>query len=123
MEQPATGTFDGHWSVTLYTSDYKDPVTGVFAKGYTLVFPATIKDGTLHGQYNVHSHFEISGKIEPDGNAVLHLAGTTGPQQYSIGNARPGTPYSYDITAHFKGDRGTGKRIGPRSGTFDFIKE
>jgi hypothetical protein len=107
----------------MYTSDYKDPVTGAFAKGYTITFPATIKDGILHAEYKVNSHFEITGKIELDGNALLHLAGTTGPQQYSMNNARPGTPYSYDISAHFKGSRGTGKRIGPRSGTFDFTRE
>ena len=40
-----------------------------------------------------------------------------------MNNARPGTPYSYDIAARFKGNRGTGKRIGPRVGTFDFIKK
>jgi serine/threonine protein kinase len=122
-EQPATGKFDGLWSVTLETHDYKDPVTGAVAKGYQIYFPATIKNGVLHAEYNVNSHFEISGKIDPDGNAILHLAGTTGPQQYSMNNARPGTPYSYDISAQFKGNRGTGRRIGPRVGIFDFIRK
>ncbi|MGA7127463.1 MAG: hypothetical protein WBZ19_14220, partial [Chthoniobacterales bacterium] len=86
-------------------------------------FAATIKNGVLYAEYNVHSHFQIRGEIKPDGNAVLHLAGTTGPQQYSMNNARPGTPYSYDIAAQFKGNRGTGKRVGSRAGNFDFIKE
>jgi tRNA A-37 threonylcarbamoyl transferase component Bud32 len=122
-ERPATGTFDGQWSVTLYTSDYKDPVTGALAKGYTITFPATIKDGVVHAEYNIHGHFEISGTIKPDGNALLHLAGTTGPQQYTMNNARPGTPYSYDIATHFEGSRGTGKRVGPRTGVFEFAKK
>jgi serine/threonine protein kinase len=122
-EQPATGKFDGLWSVTLETHDYKDPVTGAVAKGYHIYFAATIKNGVLHAEYNVNSHFEISGKIDPDGNANLHLAGTTGPQQYSMNNVQPGTPYGYDIAAQFKGNRGTGKRIGPRVGIFDFIKK
>jgi serine/threonine protein kinase len=122
-EQPATGTFDGAWSVTMETHDYKDPVTGAVAKGYHIYFTATIENGVLHAEYNVNSHFEIGGKIDPDGNAVLHLAGTTGPQQYSMNNVRPGTPYSYDIAAQFKGNRGTGKRIGPRAGTLEFIKK
>ena len=122
-EQRATGTFDGLWSVTMETSDYKDPVTGAVAKGYHINFAATIKNGVLYAEYNVHSHFQIRGEIKPDGNAILHLAGTTGPQQYSMNNARPGTPYSYDIAAQFKGNRGTGKRIGSRAGILDFIKE
>lgn len=122
-EQPASGKFDGLWSVTLDAQDYKDSVTGAVAKGYHIYFAATVKNGVLHAEYNLSGHFEISGKIEPDGNAILHLAGTTGPRQYSINNVPPGTPYGYDIAAQFKGNRGTGKRISPRAGTLEFIKK
>jgi hypothetical protein len=40
-----------------------------------------------------------------------------------MNNVQPGTPYGYDIAAQFKGNRGTGKRIGARVGIFDFIKK
>ena len=37
--------FDGTWSVTLNTHDYKDPNTGQVALAYVYHFPAEIKNG------------------------------------------------------------------------------
>jgi hypothetical protein len=34
-----------------------------------------------------------------------------------------GKPYEYDVEAHFKGNQGSGHRIGGRLGNFTFAKE
>jgi hypothetical protein len=121
-----TGGFDGTWFVTLNMRDYKDPVTGTVAQGYTINFVAKVKNGVLQAEHknpNGPDHFEMNGKIEPDGTATLHLSGITGSPKYTMGNPLTGMPYNYDIDTHFKARSGTGKRIGPRIGIFDFVKE
>jgi serine/threonine protein kinase len=129
-EEPANKTFDGIWSVTLNIHDYKDPGTGAVAQGYVSYFAAKVKNGVLHGELGTRgaaAFFEINGKIEADGTAILHLNGIRGAEKYnmSVGgenHGRSGTPYAFDLTAQFKGRRGTGKRIGPRIGIIEFVQ-
>jgi hypothetical protein len=124
-------TFDGTWSVTLKVPDNKD-ATGVVARGYVFHFPAEVKNGDLHGERGnrgVAGWFEINGKIEPDGTAVLHADGITGAEEYNLfdgtagtAHTRSGKPYKYTVNAHFKGQRGTGKRMMGRIAYADFVK-
>jgi hypothetical protein len=124
--------FDGTWSVTLNTHDYKDPNTGQVALAYVDHFPAEIKNGILHGEYatrGLPGWLEIDGKIGTDGTALLQVNALTGPSKYNFQykgqgtpHAQPGKPYAYDVNAHFKGRHGNGKRIGGRIGIFDFVK-
>ena len=128
--QPANKTFDGVWSVTLNMHDYKDPGTGTVAQGFVHYFAARVKNGVLHGEHGTRGapgFFEINGKIEADGTAILHVSGIKGSEKYNMPadgatHGRSGAPFDYDLTAQFKGQRGTGKRIGPRIGIFDFVK-
>ena len=129
-EEPADKTFDGVWSVTLNMHDYKDPGTGAVAQGFVRYFAARVKNGVLHGEHGTRGTpgwLEINGKIEADGTAILHASGIKGSETYNMpsdgaSHGRSGAPYDYDISAQFKGGRGTGKRIGPRIGIFDFVK-
>jgi hypothetical protein len=124
--------FDGTWWVTLNTHDYKDPNTGQVALAYVDHFPAEIKNGILHGEYatrGLPGWLEIDGKIGADGTALLHVKALTGPAKYNFQykgqgtpHSPPGKPYAYDVNAHFKGRRGSGRRIGGRIGIFDFVK-
>ena len=87
--------FDGTWSVTLNTHDYKDPNTGQVALAYVYHFPAEIKMGVLHGE-NAHPWLEIDGKIGADGTALLHVSALTGPSKYNFQYNGQGTPHSID---------------------------
>ncbi len=130
-EEPANKTFDGVWSVTLNIHDYKDPGTGAIAQGYVSYFAAKVKNGVLHGELGTRgaaAFFEINGKIDADGTAILHLNGLRGSEKYNMAvggesHGRSGTPYAFDLATQFKGRRGTGKRIGPRVGIIDFVKD
>jgi serine/threonine protein kinase len=130
-EEPANKTFDGVWSVTLNIHDYKDPGTGAIAQGYVDYFAAKVKNGVLHGEHGTRgaaAFYEINGKIDADGTAILHLNGLRGSEKYNMPaggdiHGRSGTPYAFDLTAQFKGRRGNGKRIGPRVGIIDFVKD
>jgi hypothetical protein len=129
-EEPPNKTFDGVWSVTLNISDYKDPATGSIAQGYVEYFAAKVKNGVLHGEHGTRgapAFYEVNGKIEADGTAILHLSGLRGSEKYNMPaggerHGRSGTAYAFDLTAQFNGRHGTGKRIGPRVGIIDFVK-
>jgi hypothetical protein len=121
---PSAARFDGTWSVTLVCQDHTDATSR--ALGYTFHFLAQVKNGVLHGEHGtkgVPTWLEIDGKIQPDGAADLHANGLTNRPAYSLRNVETGTPYAYQVRAHFEGARGTGSRVGGRICNYSFVKE
>jgi hypothetical protein len=119
------GSFDGRWAVTLQTPEYKDP-TGVVALAYAFQFSAEVHDYLLQGERGNKGEpgwLEISGKIDADGSAMLHVRGITGRREYNLGHVATGRPYEYDVKAHFAGTGGSGSRIGGRISNFAFVKD
>lgn len=120
----ASSSFDGEWQVNLHTPEYKDP-TGVVAQAYTFDFPAEVKDGLLHGERGTRGQpawLQIEGRIEANGDAMLHVNGITGRREYNLGHVRTGLPYEYDVKAHFTSTEGKGSRVGGRLGFYTFTK-
>jgi len=110
--------FDGSWSVIALCPSTTD---GAF--GYTLQFAAGVKSGVLHGQYGTAGQpasLALDGPIAPDGTAKFAAKGLTGDSDYTQAKVKPATPYSYDVTAQFKGSRGTGTRVGGRICNYTF---
>jgi hypothetical protein len=102
--------FDGSWDVIAFC-----PSTASGTFGYTLQFAAQVKSGLLHGVYGTEgkpASLVLDGPIQPDGSAKLAAKGLTGDSDYTQGKVKPATPYGYDVTATFKGSRGTGTWVG-----------
>jgi len=102
--------FDGTWDVIALC-----PSTSDGAFGYTLQFTAQVQAGVLHGVYGTEgkpSSMTLDGAIQPDGSAKFAAKGRTGDSDYTQAKVKPATPYAYDVTATFKGARGTGTRVG-----------
>jgi hypothetical protein len=79
---------------------------------YTLPFVAEVKAGVLHGLFGTEgkpASMTLDGTIQPDGSARLAAKGLSGDAVFS-GGMKPATPYGYDVTATFKGSRGTGTK-------------
>lgn len=113
----AAARFDGPWTVTLETPDYTDP-TGMLVKGYSWVFAAQLKEGVFHGEHGTKgapAWLAIDGKIGPDGTANLQAKGISNLPEHAIMHVKTGTPYAYQIKAHFTDNCGTGKRFGAGS--------
>ena len=105
-----SASFDGTWDVIALC-----PSTADGALGYTLQFTAEVKAGVLHGVYGTAgkaSSLTLDGTIQPDGSSKFAAKGMTGDSAFTQAKVKPATPYSYDVTASFKGSRGTGTRIG-----------
>lgn len=102
--------FDGLWSVDLVC-----PTEGV-AGGYTFHFPAQITHGMVHGEYGTLGNpgsLLIEGQINDEGEGLLRADGRTGRREHNVQSAKdesPGTPYRYQVTAHFEESRGIGNR-------------
>jgi hypothetical protein len=100
--------FDGAWNTTLSCSNYGG------ALGYSFHFPATVKDGVLHGEKGTKGHagwLQIDGTIAPDGAAKLYADGLVGASEAAVGARPAGTQYGYHIEAKFTDDSGKGKRV------------
>jgi hypothetical protein len=65
---------------------------------------------------------ELSGRIRPDGEALLTLVGRTGPVPMPIGDVLPGTPFRYTASVRFDARSGFGKRNERRACTLTFTK-
>jgi hypothetical protein len=123
--------FDGSWEVTADTKEYKNP-DGSTAQRWVINFPATVKNGVLHGEHGTRGHpgfYELNGNIGADGTASLVVNEITGSQKYdfSAGTKAPagkGASYSYQVAAKFDGQHGTGKSTSdPRTRVFTFLKQ
>jgi len=104
----AVGAFDGAWNVTIVCANAFDG-----AAGYTLNFVAQVRGGAIDGRYSnprTDAAALLSGRIQPDGAALLKVDGTTGRVEYSVGRVQPGTPYHYTANARFSGRSGAGTR-------------
>jgi uncharacterized caspase-like protein len=113
-----TSDFDGKWDVTVRCMDAHG------ALGYGRALVATVTNGTLHAEdpNPARPMLQLNGQIPPGGKAMLVASGLTGDASYTIGNYKPGTPYSYSVDAQFEKTRGTGKRVELRRCDLTFAK-
>jgi hypothetical protein len=120
---PPGARFDGSWDVVVECSDVTE---GTFAKGYTLRFPAAVKEGALNGQHRnrgAPGSLTVAGQILPDGTAVLKANGITDEPAYSVNPVARETPYAYRVSARFEDARGSGRRIEGRPCQYTFSKK
>ena len=120
----ATG-FDGTWSVTVNAHEYKNP-DGTTASAWIIRFPAKVKNGVLHGEYGTRGRqgwYQLEGKIEANGTAILRTNGVTGDPGHSEQHPHNRTSYEYQVNAHFEGQHGTGNSVGPSTRTLTFDKD
>ncbi len=112
--------FDGTWEVALVCSASEG------ALGYNYVFPATVSNGHLHGQYGTRhqaNSVTYEGTIQPDGRATISASGVTGDSRSNVGRVEKGVPYGYRFTAQFEGAHGHGKRTEVRPCDVDFVRQ
>jgi hypothetical protein len=119
---PAAGSaFDGIWMTTIVCTPASDG-----AKGYTMTFPAQVRDGELSGQYQARGGGEgglmLKGRINPDGGAVLSASGITTHPELTVGRVPRGSQYNYTAIAKFEGTKGSGTRNELRPCTLSFTK-
>jgi hypothetical protein len=128
---PGQTKFDGSWQVTLDAKEFKN-ADGSKALPWVIQFPATIKNGSLHGERGTRGKsefYELTGTVEADGTANLRIDEITGSQKYNISEsakapAGKGVSYSYQVAAHFNERRGTGKSTSDqRTRIFTFVKQ
>ncbi len=115
----AAQPFDGAWNVEVDCPDVGD------VRGYNWRFQTQVTSGVVTGSYHSPTNEamgELSGRIRPDGEALLTLVGRTGPVPMSIGHVRPGTPFRYTANVRFDARSGFGKRNERRACTLTFTK-
>ncbi len=115
----AAQSFDGAWSVEVDCPDVGD------VKGYNWRFAAQVTSGVLSGSYHSPTNQamgNLSGRIRPDGEALLTLVGRTGPVEVSFGHVLPGTPFRYTANVKFDERSGFGRRNERRACTLSFTK-
>jgi hypothetical protein len=126
-----TTKFDGNWAVTLDAKVFKNP-DGSTAKPYVRNFSVAVKGGVLHGEIGTRGKpgsYELDGQIAADGTAALTAQEVLAHHEYSFTTStkKPppgrGTGYSYQVVAHFGGQRGTGHSTDARPRIFTFVKE
>lgn len=113
------GPFDGTWNVEV-----ECPSAGNI-EGYDWRFPAQVSAGALTGSYRSATNSamgRLSGRIRPDGSAVLTMVGRTGPEPFAFGHVRAGTPFHYTASAHFDGRSGSGRRNEQRPCALTFTR-
>ena len=118
-EAASAGPFDGMWSVDINCPDVCD------VKAYDWRFPAEVSSGVVNGHFQSttsESMGNLSGRIRPDGEALLTVVGKTGWDPYSIGHVKPGTKIHYSANVKFDAHSGFGKRNEQRACTLTFTK-
>jgi hypothetical protein len=111
------GPFDGMWTVEVDCPSVGD------VEGYNWRFPAEVSSGFMSGLYRSATNSamgHITGRIRPDGGALLSMFGRTGPEQRAVGHERAGTPFRYTVDAHFDARGGSGKRNEQRACALTF---
>src|ERR1700730_11644236 len=91
----AAGPFDGIWTVEVDCPSVGD------VEGYTWRFPAEVSSGFMSGLYRSETSSamgHITGRIHPDGGALLTMFGRTGPG--NVVHQRSGSPFKYTVEAH-----------------------
>jgi hypothetical protein len=113
------GPFDGAWNVEVNCPDVGD------VRGYNWRFSAQVSGGVLRGHYQSSTNEakgDFSGRIRPDGQALITVVARTGPEEVAIGHVRSGTPFRYTANVHFDAHSGFGKRNERRACTLTFTK-
>jgi hypothetical protein len=113
------GPFDGMWNVEVDCPDVGD------VRGYNWRFSAQVAAGVLTGHYQSSTNSAmgtLTGRIRPDGQALLTMVGRTGPEEVALYHKRPGTPFRYTANARFDASSGSGARNGPRACALRFTK-
>jgi hypothetical protein len=111
------GPFDGMWIVGVDCPNAGD------AEGYNWRFASEVSSGFVSGLYRSATNSamgHITGRIRPDGEALLSMFYRTGPGQRAVGHERPGTPFRYTVEAHFDARGGSGKRNEQRTCALTF---
>jgi hypothetical protein len=106
-EATGAGPFDGMWNVDIDCPDVGD------VKAYGWRFPAEVSSGVVSGHFQSTTSEAmgyLSGRIRPDGEALLTVIGKTGWDPYSIGCVKPGTKIHYSASVKFDAHSGFGKR-------------
>jgi len=112
--------FDGTWDTTVSCSNTEG------ALGYSYQFPATVKDGVLHGEKGEKGKpgwFELNGKILPDGTMKLYAKGLVGAQEVAVGHRPRGSAFGYHVEGKFSEKEGNGKRVEGRPCEVEFAKK
>jgi hypothetical protein len=118
-EAAGAGPFDGMWNVDSDCPDVGD------VKAYDWRFPAEVSSGVVSGHFQSTTSEAmgyLSGRIRPDGEALLTVIGKTGWDPYSIGCVKPGTKIHYSANVKFDAHSGFGKRNEQRACTLTFTK-
>jgi hypothetical protein len=113
------GPFDGMWNVEVDCPDVGD------VRGYNWRFSAQVASGVLTGHYQSPTNSgmgTLSGRIHPDGQALLTMVGRTGPEEMTLYHERPGSPIRYTANVHFDARGGSGMRNERRACTLTFTK-
>jgi hypothetical protein len=113
------GPFDGTWNVEVDCPDVGD------VRGYNWRFPAQVSSGVVSGHYRSPTNEamgNLSGRIRPDGQALITVVARTGPGEVAIGHVRPGTPFRYTANVHFDAHSGFGKRNERRACALTFTR-
>jgi len=114
------GSFDGNWNVLIACAGTNEGI-----KSYNWQFPATIKNGVVHGQYKtpgVAPSGTLTGQVRDDGTGSLRVQGITGDPDYSVKRVNGGLPFHYTARAHFSGQSGTAERVELRSCNLSFSR-
>jgi hypothetical protein len=117
-EEPAR--FDGVWTTILSCPNSNG------ALGYSFEFPATVKDGLLHGEKGTKGEpgwLTLDGRIKADGAAELYVDGLVGAAPFAVGQRPAGTSYGYHVDAKFSEDSGTGHRVEGRPCNLSFARK
>jgi hypothetical protein len=64
----------------------------------------------------------LSGRIRPDGQALLTMVGRTGPEEVTLYHERPGSPFRYTANVRFDAHSGSGMRNERRACALTFTK-
>ena len=111
--------FDGDWTLDMACPAAQD------AQAFAVSMPASVLNGRLFGSSGAQGLpgvVQVEGTILPDGDAQLQARGRTASPAMETGQPAPGTPFSYDVHAHFDAVtmHGSGRRVEDRPCDFSF---
>jgi hypothetical protein len=121
IESAHAASFDGTWSVLEVCE-----TTSEGARGYTWRYDADVKNGRFVGQYRNKGQvpsMTLEGQIRADGTATLKASGVSSDAEHNVKFAQAQTPISFQVSATFEGNKGTGSRLGARACKFTFSKQ
>ena len=121
IESARAASLDGTWSVLQVCETTSDG-----ARGYTWRYDADVKNGRFVGQYRNKGQvpsMTLEGQIQADGSATLKASGISADAEHNVKFAQAQTPISYQVSAKFEGNKGSGSRLGARACKFTFSKQ